>query len=83
MSLDNIEAGFSKAQLDAIMDVFTTDGWKIIQHDMRLYQKQMDTTNDLATEADLHFRKGELKSLDWFINLKRWYDAAEAYESNI
>ena len=80
MNLDNIEAGFSKEQLDAILDVFTTEGWKIIQHDMRLYSKQMDSLSDLNTEADLLIRKGELKSLDWFINLKDWYQAAGIYE---
>ena len=78
--MDNIEQGFSKEQLDAILDVFTSEGWKIIQYDMELYLKQMNHTNDLQTLEQLHYRKGELKSLEWFINLKKWYQAAEAYE---
>lgn len=76
--LENIEKGFTKEQLDAVMDVFTTEGWKIIQHDMRLYRKQMNTTDGLNTEPELWKRKGELLTLDWFINLLEWYQAAEA-----
>ena len=83
MSLDNIEAGFTEDQLNAIMDVFTTEGWRLIQHDMRLYRKQMDTVAYIDSSEDLHTLKGELKKLDWFINLKEWYQAAEAYEKDI
>ncbi len=82
--MDNIESGFTKEQLDAILDVFTTPGWKIIQHDMRLYRKQMDTLEDVKTLEGLLTRKGEIKSLDWFINLKDWYQAAEVLnEANL
>ena len=82
--LENIEAGFTKEQLDAVQDVFTTEGWKIIQHDMRLYLKQMDSVKNLETEKALFERKGELKSLEWFINLNEWYQAAEAiHEADI
>ena len=83
MSLDNIEAGFTEEQLNAIMDVFTTEGWRLIQHDMNLYRKQMDTTTYIDSPQDLYTLKGELKKLDWFINLKEWYQAAEAYETDI
>jgi hypothetical protein len=83
MSLDNIEAGFTEDQLRSIMDVFTTEGWKLIQRDMSLYRKQMDTTSYIDSPQDLYTLKGELKKLDWFINLKEWYQAAEAYETNI
>lgn len=82
--LDNIEQGFTKEQLEAILDVFTTEGWKIIQHDMRLYKKQMDTLDGIDSLEELMSRQGELKSLDWFINLKEWYQAAEAlHEANL
>ena len=76
--LDNIEKGFTKEQLEAILDVFTTEGWRIIQHDMRLYKKQMDTLEGISTLEGLALRKGELKTLEWFISLKDWYQAAEA-----
>ena len=77
-NVDNIEQGFSKEQLQAILDVFSSDGWKIIQHDMRLYRKQMDSTQGIQTEQELWELKGQLLSLDWFINLHEWYQAAEA-----
>ena len=83
MNLDNIEAGFNEEQLNSIMDVFTTEGWRLIQHDMKLYKKQMDTTENVQTESELWKLKGELKGLDWFINLKEWYQAAEAYEKDL
>jgi hypothetical protein len=83
MSLDNIEAGFTEEQLNAIMDVFTTEGWRLIQHDMNLYRKQMDTVTYIDSPQDLYTLKGELNKLDWFINLKEWYQAAEAYEADI
>ena len=82
MNLENIEAGFTKEQLQAILDTLSSEGWKIIQHDMRLYRKQLDTTNNLETEAELHYLKGELKTLDWFIELQEWYKAAD-YETNL
>ena len=81
--IENIEKGFTKEQIEQIMDVFTTPGWKIIQQDMKLYKKQMDTTEYVQTESELWKLKGELKSLDWFINLKDWYQAAEAYEPDL
>lgn len=81
--LENIEKGFTKEQLEAILDVFTTEGWRIIQHDLRLYKKQMDTIEHVQTTEELWKLKGELKSLDWFINLKEWYQAAEAYEPDL
>ena len=83
MNLENIEAGFTKEQLQAILDTLSSEGWRIIQHDMRLYRKQLDTTNNIETEAELHYLKGELKTLDWFIELQEWYKAAEAYETNL
>ena len=82
MNLENIEAGFTKEQLQAILDTLSSEGWRIIQHDMRLYRKQLDTTNNLETEAELHYLKGELKTLDWFIELQEWYKAAD-YETNL
>ena len=81
--LENIEKGFTKEQLEAIFDVFTTEGWKIIEHDMKLYRKQMDSTEYLETAEQLWKLKGELHSLDWFINLKEWYQAAQAYEPDV
>jgi len=81
--LENIEKGFTSEQLQAIMDVFTTEGWRIIQKDMQLYKKQLDTTENIETESELQHLKGELKSLDWFIHLKDWYQAAEAYEPDL
>jgi len=76
--LENIEKGFTREQLDAVLDVFTTPGWKIIHHDMKLYRKQMDSTDNVQTKEELYLLKGELKSLDWFIHLLDWYQAAEA-----
>ena len=81
--LENIDKGFTQEQLDAILDVFTTEGWKIIQHDMKIYQKQLDSVRNLESVEDLYKLKGELSSLEWFINLKEWYQAAEAYEKDI
>lgn len=81
--LENIEKGFTSEQLDAVLDVFTTEGWKIIQHDMELYRKQLDSLNDIKDQESLFFRRGELSTLDWFINLKQWYQAAQAYEENL
>ena len=74
----NIETGFTRDQLDQILDVFTSPGWKLIQHDMRLYQKQMDSVLNIQEERELWKLKGELSCLEWFINLKEWYQAAEA-----
>ena len=81
--LENIEKGFTREQLEKIMDVFTTEGWRIIQHDMKLYRKQMDTTEHVGTIEELFKLKGELKSLDWFINLKDWYQAAQAFDKDL
>ena len=77
-NMENIEKGFTREQLEAILDVFTTEGWRIIQRDMMLYRKQMDTLDNVHTLENLLTRQGELKTLDWFINLKDWYQAAEA-----
>jgi hypothetical protein len=81
--LENIEKGFTREQLEAIFDVFTTEGWKVIEHDMRLYRKQMDTCEYLESVEQLWYKKGELHALDWFINLKEWYQAAQAYEPDV
>lgn len=82
--IDTIEKGFSQQQLSAITDVFTTDGWKLIQRDMKLYKKQMDSAVNIESERELWHLKGELNSLEWFINLAEWYQAAEAiHEADI
>jgi len=81
--LENIEQGFTKEQLDAVLEVFTTEGWKIIQHDMNLYLKQRDSVKNIDSIEKLHHLKGEIETLDWFVHLKDWYQAAEAYETDI
>ncbi|NNK13166.1 MAG: hypothetical protein HKP52_02920 [Desulfofustis sp.] len=79
----NIETGFTSEQLEQILDVFTSPGWKLIQHDMKLYKKQMDSVINIQTAEELYKLKGEIGSLEWFINLQEWYQAAEAYAKDL
>ena len=59
-------------EVDAILDVFTTDGWKLILADMKVMLEQIDTVSGIDTDQFLK-RQGEVERLGWFINLEDWY----------
>jgi len=69
-------------EFEAILDVFTTDGWKYILEDTINRKKAIDNVYDVNTVEELHRRKGEIETLDWIISLKEWYQTSqELYEA--
>lgn len=70
-------------EFEAILDVFTTDGWGYILEDTINRKKAIDNIYDVETVEELWKRKGELDALNWFISLKEWYQySQELYEAN-
>ena len=69
-------------EFEAILDVFTMDGWKYILEDTINRKKAIDNVYDVNTVEELHRRKGEIETLDWIISLKEWYQTSqELYEA--
>ena len=66
-----------KEQFEAILDVFTTDGWKLILEDINKRYDAINKIDDVSTVEELHRRKGEQETLRWFLSLKEWYQYAQ------
>ena len=66
-----------KEQFEAILDVFTSDGWKLILEDIKKRYDAIDNIDDIMTVEELYKRKGEQESLRWFLSLKEWYQYSQ------
>ena len=66
-----------KEEFEAILDVFTTDGWKLILEDISKRYDSINNIDDVSTVEELYRRKGEQESLRWFMSLKEWYQYAQ------
>ena len=66
-----------KEQFEAILDVFTTDGWKLILEDISKRYDAINNVDDVNTVEELYRRKGEQESLRWFLSLKEWYQYSQ------
>ena len=66
-----------KEQFEAILDVFTTEGWKLILEDISKRYDGINTIDDIMTVEELYKRKGEQESLRWFLSLKEWYQYSQ------
>lgn len=64
-------------QFEAILDVFTTEGWGFILEDAIKRKKAIDNVYDVQTLEELYRRKGEIETLDWMISLKEWYQYSQ------
>lgn len=70
-------------EFEAILDVFTSDGWKFILEDTINRKKAIDNVYDVQTVEELWKRKGELDTLNWIISLKEWYQySMELHEAD-
>ena len=70
-------------EFEAILDVFTSDGWKFILEDAINRKKAIDFIYDIQTIEELYKRKGEIDTLNWLISLKEWYQYSyELYQAN-
>lgn len=67
----------SKEELEAILDTFTSKGWKLILQHIVEYRDSRDDIRGCDGTEDFLRRIGELESLDWFINLETWYSYME------
>lgn len=67
----------TKDELDKVLDVFTTDGWKIIVKDIEEHYDAINKIYGVETEKQLWTLQGELLKLNWFINMREWYEASE------
>lgn len=70
-------------ELEEILNVFTSIGWKLIIKDMIDLRNQLEKVDRVNTIEELHKAKGELERLNWFINLKEWYQFSAEYEADI
>lgn len=60
-------------EMEAILDVFTTPGWKLILRDMQELCQNIDTVQGIDTNNQFWKRQGEVDRLGWFIHLEDWY----------
>lgn len=64
-----------KEEIDAILDVFTTDGWKLIVKDIENHYDAINKAYGINSEKELNTIQGELLKLNWFLNFPEWYTA--------
>lgn len=50
--------------------MFSTKGWKDLIEDVESLKKPIEDIRTVKTGDMLHYRKGQLDMLDWFLGLK-------------
>lgn len=65
-----------KEQLEAILDVFTTDGWKLIVKDIEDHYDAINKVYGVENERQMYTLQGELLKLNWFMNMQEWYQTS-------
>lgn len=62
-----------KEEFEAILDVFTMDGWKLIINDITELRDSMDSVQNIGAVEQFWETKGELKQLNYFLALEEFY----------
>jgi hypothetical protein len=57
-------------------EMMNSDGWKELIEDIQLIIDSTDKLSSVNTEAELHFKKGELSILKWLVSLEEVSNAA-------
>lgn len=60
-------------EFEAVLDVFTMPGWKLIVEDIDSIRKSYDTINNIDDLLELGRRQGRVEQLRFFCNLQDWY----------
>ena len=63
-------------EYDAVMEVFTSEGWKIILEDIEKTNQSLCDIRNLQSNEEFFIAKGAIKQLDWFLRLEDWYQFA-------
>ena len=63
-------------EIDSILNVFTTDGWKLIVDDISKTYDSINKIDGIIDEKELYQRQGQISQLKWFMNLQDWYRSA-------
>ena len=60
-------------EIDEILKVFTSDGWKYIIDDINKTYDAINKIDGIIDEKQLYQRQGEIQQLKWFMNMQDWY----------
>ena len=63
-------------EIDSILNVFTTDGWKLIVEDISKTYDAINKIDGIIDEKELYQRQGQISQLKWMMNLQDWYRSA-------
>jgi len=66
-----------KEELEAILDVFTTPGWKLIIKDIKEHYDAINEINGIENDKQLFTLQGELLKLNWFMNMQEYYQQVD------
>lgn len=50
--------------------MFSTKGWQDLVEDIQELKKPIADIRTIKTDESLHFRRGQLDIIDWFLGLK-------------
>lgn len=63
-------------EIDCILDVFTSDGWKYILQDIEKHYDAINKIDGVIDDKQLYQLQGEIRKLKWFMNMQDWYQNA-------
>ena len=65
-----------KQEIEAILEVFTTEGWKFMIEDIKKHYDAISNIDNVNSVQELHNLKGQRHSLKWIIGMEDWYQNA-------
>jgi hypothetical protein len=60
----------SEKYYEAFKDMFSTEGWKILQDEMKSNALQINSVEAAKDNDDMFFRKGQLNIIAFILNLE-------------
>lgn len=69
-------------EFEAVLDLFTMPGWKLVLEDLDNIRKTYDTISNIDSLLEVGRRQGAAEQLSFFANLEDWYlNGLEAYRA--
>jgi len=65
-----------KQEIEAILDLFTTEGYKFMLEDVKKHYDAISNIDSIESDKALYLLQGQRHSLKWIMNMESWYQNA-------